>query len=383
MKVFFCAHDVVEYDGTSYFSNPISYMVNRYGEEEDTVICYAPIIHVSKPHSQKILKKNTQFIDAPRIDSIKQIPLIKRYLNEMKSLLNSCDFAVIHIHVYLINYICVLAAKKVNLPFMTVIVGCAWDALWNHSFKGKLFAPLCFFLEKWALRISSYSIYVTKQFLQNRYPTKGKWIACSNVELDFKGNPIPRTIKKENEIINIATVAALNVKYKGQQYVIKALAKLRHSNKQYRYHLVGAGDFSYLKKLVYKYNVSDMVIFHGPMLHDEIASFLDGIDIYVQPSKQEGLPRSVIEAMSRGCLCIGSNIAGIPELIDSQYLFKAGDSTEIARILESIGKEDIICQGKLNMDRAKDYSKKVLDNKRNIFIKNFRKNIYHESTTCR
>ena len=49
---------------------------------------------------------------------------------------------------------------------------------------------------------------------------------------------------------------------------------------------------------------------------------LDECDIYLQPSLQEGLPRSVIEAMSRGCACIGAATAGIPELLESEYVVK-------------------------------------------------------------
>ena len=346
-------------------------MVNRYATSDDILICYAPIIKTPQSRSQIIKNSNIKFINAPKIDSPTQFTLLPKYLKILKQQLRECDMSIIHIHVSLINYICVIAARKINIPYITVIVGCAWDALWNHSIKGKLMAPICYMLEKWAQKNSKYSIYVTENFLQKRYPTNGKYIGCSNVELDFREKPKSKILKSSNEIINIATVAAVNVKYKGQQYVLKALSKLRDTNKNYKYHLVGDGDSSYLKKLTEELNISDMVEFHGAMPHDQISNFLDSIDIYIQPSKQEGLPRSVIEAMSRGCLCMGSNIAGIPELIDSKYLFKAGDYHEIARIIENISNEDIINQGKLNVEKSKDYSKNILDKKRNLFIHNF------------
>lgn len=70
-------------------------------------------------------------------------------------------------------------------------------------------------------------------------------------------------------------------------------------------------------------------------------AFLDTVDIYIQPSKQEGLPRSVVEAMSRGCLCVGSRIAGIPELLSTKYLFNAGNVMQIAKILADIDKDQL------------------------------------------
>lgn len=369
---FFCIHDRIEFDGKYYYSNPISDMVNRYGDVTGILTCYAPIVRVRNSKNVRITRKDVNFVCAPEIRSIRDLSLIKKYYNKLKNYLANNDYAIIHIHASIINSLCVLAAENSNTPYVTVVVGCAWDALWNHSFKGKLMAPLCYLLEKWCQKKSKFSIYVTKSFLQSRYPTEGRYIACSNVELNFDGPAYPRADIDEN-CINIATVAAIDVKYKGQKYVIEALSKLKNSDRKFLYHLVGSGDDTSLKKYAKKLGVLENVIFHGPIPHSEIYNFLDTIEIYIQPSKQEGLPRSVIEAMSRGCLCLGSNIAGMPELIDSSFLFNAGDSDRIAQLLDSITKEDIINQGKLNIERAREYSKELLDKKRNKFIQNFRK----------
>ena len=64
--------------------------------------------------------------------------------------------------------------------------------------------------------------------------------------------------------------------------------------------------------------------------------YYDSIDIYVQPSKQEGLPRAVIEAMSRGCPVLGTDIAGIPELIQERCLFKKGSVKSFINAVERL-----------------------------------------------
>ena len=42
---------------------------------------------------------------------------------------------------------------------------------------------------------------------------------------------------------------------------------------------------------------------------------LDAADVFVLPSRQEGLPRAMIEAMARSLPCVGSDVGGISELI--------------------------------------------------------------------
>ena len=47
-----------------------------------------------------------------------------------------------------------------------------------------------------------------------------------------------------------------------------------------------------------------------------IFEFLDSLDLYLQFSRGgEGLPRALVEGMSRGCPAIGSTVGGIPELL--------------------------------------------------------------------
>lgn len=124
-----------------------------------------------------------------------------------------------------------------------------------------------------------------------------------------------------------------------------------------------------------KYQVEDLVFFTGPIKHSEIFQFLDDIDIYAQPSKQEGLPRAVIEAMSRGCLCIGSKIAGIPELIEPEFLFRAGNISQIVDILKNIDNNVLKEQARKNVIKAQQYSKSVLDERRSSFLNEFKNDI--------
>ena len=57
---------------------------------------------------------------------------------------------------------------------------------------------------------------------------------------------------------------------------------------------------------------------------------LDESDLFVLPSRQEGMPCAAIEAMARGLPCIGTRVGGIPELIGADELVPPDDVTALA-----------------------------------------------------
>jgi glycosyltransferase involved in cell wall biosynthesis len=271
-------------------------------------------------------------------------------------------------------------AKKRRIPYICEVVACPWDALWNHTIKGKILAPFSYLQLKKTISNAPYVVYVTNEFLQNRYPTKGKTIACSNVTLapfdeTVLENRLLKIRNKTDERIKIGTVAAVYVRYKGQQYVIRALGKLKKQGiTNFEYHLVGGGDQSYLRSQAKKYDVEDQVKFIGPLPHDKVFEWLDTIDIYAQPSRQEGLPRALIEAMSRGLPCMGAKTGGIPELLEPSFLFSNSrkEIDEIINILFSMTPQTMKAQACRNFEKSKEYEKDIIEKRRREFFEEFK-----------
>ncbi len=300
------------------------------------------------------------------------------YYPGLKKEINACDKIVVRmpsilgLHALKLN-------RKIKKPCLIEMVGCAWDALWNsNSIIGKIIAPYMFFQNKYEIKNASYVLYVTDEFLQNRYPTNGKSIGCSDVELrDFDDNVLfhrCQSINQCNEKKVLGTIAATNVKYKGQQDVIKALGKLKHQGKlNYEYQLVGSGNQNFLKGIAKKNGVEEQIKFISGLPHEKIFQWLDTIDIYIQPSRVEGLPRALIEAMSRGLPVIGTNVGGIPEVIEKPYLItnSRGKVNEIVDILENLSKENMIEQAKRNYKYIQKFERKKLQCIRDMFYKEF------------
>ena len=107
------------------------------------------------------------------------------------------------------------------------------------------------------------------------------------------------------------------------------------------------------------------------MSHDQVFDWLDDIDFYIQPSKQEGLPRSMVEAISRACPSAGSTAGGMSELVSSDYIFHKANVNEIVNLIDSLTKEKLTQEACRNFKTAQNYKKEVLDAKRRTFYKNF------------
>ena len=381
MKVLYSTQSVVEYDGCHYYNNAVNATYPRYLALGDEVTVLTHMKTVDTPQSNLIEDGAVRFVFIPKINNLKALlfdsKFIQRTLDEE---VKNTDVCVVHMNGHGVEII--KLAKKYNKPLMSVMGGCVWDALWNYDWCGKILAPWAYLKLRRAQKNVKYTIYVTKFFLQHRYPNSGKWIACSNVNVktglpgvvEQRLNRI-NEIKTNGRVLSIGTSAALDVPYKGQRYVIKALHLLKQKGIKFEYHLIGRGDQTTLKEEISRYNLSNQVIIHGALPHEDVLHFLDTVDIYIQPSKQEGLPRAMIEAMSRGCLCLGSNIAGIPELLENEYLFTKGNVSQIVKILEGITIEKLEEQAKRNYEMAKDYDKDVLDERRRNFIIEFKNSI--------
>ncbi len=274
------------------------------------------------------------------------------------------------------NRTAVQIARKTGRPYLIEVVGCSFDSYWFHSLKGKIVAPLKFLQMKGIVKKAPFVIYVTYRYLQKRYPTKGYASAIPDVQIEKPDrSALEKRINKlsaNQKPFVIGTAAAVNVVYKGHEYVIKALAELKMQGRSdFIYELAGSGDTADLTRLAQRLHVAAQVVFLGALPYSDMPAWFDHIDIYIQPSLTEGMPRAVIEAMSRGCTCLGSDVGGIPELLEKEFLFPKKNILKIADILAGLKPEQLIEQAVRNFGESQQYYAEDLDRKRSAFLQEF------------
>ncbi len=256
--------------------------------------------------------------------------------------------------------------------YMVEVVGCSRDAFSNHGLSGKILMPIITFFTKLLTKKASYALYVTDVFLQDRYPTNGISIGCSDVLIDEVFSVALKDKKDKGQQIIIGTAGAIDVRYKGQEFVIEAISELKKHGIYAEYRLAGSGTGAYLRQKACDLGVEEQVKFCGLLDRSLMNKFYSDLDIYIQPSLTEGMPRALIEAMSRGCYCTGSNVGGIPELVGNANCFNKAD---VADIVLKIGRyyDDVNDENRINcINRSKDFNASVLKSKREKFYTSFK-----------
>ena len=234
-------------------------------------------------------------------------------------------------------------AARIGKPWAVELVGCCWDGYRNHgTLKGKLLAPITFRRTKAAVRRSPHVISVTERFLQGRYPGSGHVANASNVmvEVDRTGQVLARRLEKIRAgrgKLNVGLIASLDVRFKGHEELVRAISSLGpDEQRRIRCHFVGPGEGKWLRKLITELKPSAEFVYHGKLPSGQpVLDFLNELDLYVHPSKKEGLPRVIIEAMSRGLPVLASSTAGTPELLRVEFLHTPGDADRLAEQLRA------------------------------------------------
>lgn len=363
-------------DGTQYGTVADADMYKRYQYLGDKVEFVMRVFKVEDP--SKLLNVNAIGLHINPIVPFNRPALLKNYFRSKQAIqkqVASADIIVVRLP-STIGSVALSYAKKINKPYIVEVVACPWDALTNHSRLGQLYAPFSKNKLKRLVADAPFVVYVTKYFLQKRYPNKFQSTNISNVvlkNLPSKNRKLEYYSNFEtNKKIIITTLGVVNLTYKGQQYVLKAMPSLLADGYDVFYNIVGGGDNSYLKNLVIRLGLQEKVLFAGKLPHDEVFKVLEETDLYIQPSETEGLPRALIEAMSRGCVCIGSDAGGIPELLDESAIFKSKNVESLISTIRSLlVKEMLIKHCEKNFEYAKSFAFEVLEKKRNAFYDKF------------
>lgn len=366
------------YKNDYYLSSKAYSIYKRYSDAFGKVILCSRFVTLDK--LEKGLIKVDFIDDIVQINSLTK-SLLNGYNKEIENKIKKCDLVIGRLP-SVTAYKAADIAMKNNTLFLAELMCDGWDPYWNHGLSGKLIAPFMHLKMRKVTSKADYAVYVTKEYLQNRYPCKNESINASNVLIksineDVLQKRIERIKRMPSNILelDVMTTASIDLLSKGQRFVVRAMGELKKEGIRINYHLVGGGNKEHLLNEAKKANVEDQLIFKGELTLEEVYEELDKIDIYIQPSLQEGLPRAVIEAMSRACPCIGANTAGIPELLNKECITKCRSSHDIVIAIEEMLSNGLEKYAIENFENSKDYLEDRLNLKRNNYFETIKDKI--------
>lgn len=245
--------------------------------------------------------------------------------------------------------------------------------------RGVVNHPLRIFWQQWFTHQlaqqcahAAAAAYVTKTYLQERYPCPGYVSSFSDVELGADAFvQVPRPPRRMPGPLRIITVGTLAQLYKGPDILIQAASLCCAQGVDAELVILGEGKYlAMLQALAQERGLQGRVHFLGQLTAGApVREQLDRADLFVLPSLTEGLPRALLEAMARALPCIGSTVGGIPELLEAEDLVPPGDAGALARKLGEILTDAprMARMSERNLLRAREFRQDKLEAKQYAF----------------
>ncbi|MGI5924961.1 MAG: glycosyltransferase family 4 protein [Lentisphaeria bacterium] len=284
------------------------------------------------------------------------------------------EFCIIRLPSY-VGIIAASECRKQQKKYCVEVVGNAFEALWYHGkFFSKIIAPIFDLLMKITVYKAGNVSYITEKYLQECYPTLGIQLGgVANVS--FPAIPDQVLFDKlnrykslnKNTTWKIGLIASLDVNFKGHKTAILALKSLLDRKYKAELHFLGKGNPRRWERFASKLGVSDNITFNGVLPGgDAVMSWLDTIDIYIQPSLTEAHGRAIVEACSRACVTYASNVGGIGDTLTEECMFKARDHKAIASMIAKTIDDPDYCAktATLCFERSKKFMSSIIDEKR-------------------
>lgn len=280
----------------------------------------------------------------------------------------------------------IVQAKR---PYALEVVGDPWDALSQGTWPNisrPIFRRIATHQLKRICSGATAIHYLTSQALQRRYPPAGRAYAVGFPDVMLENAGVPTdTIQdrhrrlgefssqnpKDGSPIRIGFIGTFARMYKGADTLLHAAA-LCQGRLNFQFSMVGGGHYlPEMKALAAKLGIAERVEFHGEISSGRsIFEFLDSIDLFVMPSRAEGLPRALVEAMSRGCPCIASAVGGIPELLEPSDLVPPNSPEALAKLILQVAADSnrLLAMSERNLAKAAQFSPQTLNESRRAFL---------------
>lgn len=150
-----------------------------------------------------------------------------------------------------------------------------------------------------------------RELLQNKFHCKNIYVLPNCVELSEAENysrRIPIAILEMGYLGRIAET-------KGMQELLDACTELKRQEIPFRLHIAGKEETEGQFLPAFKEVLGDSFVYHGVVSGQQKTAFLKQIDTFVLPSYFEGLPISLLEAMSFGSVPITTMVGSIPFVV--------------------------------------------------------------------
>ena len=169
----------------------------------------------------------------------------------------------------------------------------------------------------------------------------------------FAFQPPHAIVTDSNHNQRVIITTSRLVKKNGVDVLIRAVGEVKKTTASITCYIIGDGpERTALENLVNDLQLSRDIIFLGSVPYEEIPFYLRKADVFVRPSRSEGMGNSFIEALSVGIPIIGTPVGGIPDIIkdgETGILCRVDDAKDVAeKILMLFGNDKLVMRMRKN-----------------------------------
>lgn len=191
---------------------------------------------------------------------------------------------------------------------------------------------------RWAVRRGHVVRYVTTNRLQNSYPPNATAEVFAFSDVLLEDEDFARTSITLHPSPRVIAIGSQEQMYKGHDLLIAAIAALRQNGHDVSLALLGQGRCqTQLRAQARRLGVEGSVEFMGHVSpRSAVRRELDRAWVYAMPSRTEGLPRALVEAMARAKPCVVSDVGGMPELVDRAFVIEPDAVQDLVACLDRL-----------------------------------------------
>lgn len=168
----------------------------------------------------------------------------------------------------------------------------------------------------------------------------------------------PGGFKRENVILFVGSL----INRKGPTVLLEAFVNLLDQTPSAKLFIIGEGPLlNQLESFVAENNLTLKVQFLGSLPQAEVSKWMRMSKVFVLPSLEEGLGVVLLEALASGTPCIGSEVGGIPDVINNDVgkLIPPNDPKALKNALVEILDDET--KWKLMSEKARQRAEEVFD----------------------
>ncbi|WP_054566991.1 glycosyltransferase family 4 protein [Frankia sp. R43] len=238
--------------------------------------------------------------------------------------------------------------RRRRVPFGLEVVGDVAEVLADHRpaalLAGQLLARQC--------RSAAAVSYVTRNVLQSRYPARPgvPMMSCPGSLLEDEDFvPAPRRAPGEwgttgpghprpGRPVRLLTIGSQERVYKGHDVLVDAVALMRSNGIPVTATIVGDGRHhdEIVRRAVDRGLGGDVRFIRWLGSRAQVRAALDDADVFVLPSRTEGLPRVLAEAAARALPAVASAVGGVVEFLPPSDLVPPDDPRRLAETLSEL-----------------------------------------------